>query len=64
MRRCQVVGTPKVNQYNKKDKTQIKVLQESRGGGLNTWISLSAIFNHDFAHVIVRCRRVFVCSSF
>ena len=31
MRMHQVVGTPKVNQYSNKDKTQIKMLQESMG---------------------------------
>ena len=31
MRMRQVVGTPKVNQFCNKDKSQIKVLQESRG---------------------------------
>ena len=29
MRMHQVVGTPKVDQHSNKDKTQIKVLQES-----------------------------------
>ena len=33
MRMRQVVRTPNVNQYSDKDNTQIKVLQESEGGG-------------------------------
>ena len=44
IRMYQVVGTPKVNQHSNKDKTLIKMLQESWDE--NTWKSRSAIFNH------------------